>query len=125
MLQDWLQVAGIATDLAGFALLLREWWLAFFHESQTVAFNQQRAWEQSLRHQHQSHAPDQLRAHLDASARIHDEMTERSARERHLATLRARKSAFLVATVLIVLGALLQLAGALPEPVFTALVHLG
>jgi hypothetical protein len=52
-------------------------------------------------------------------------MTERSARERHLATLRARKSAFLVATVLIVLGALLQLAGALPETVFATLVPAG
>jgi hypothetical protein len=121
MLQDWLQVAGIAIDLAGFTLLLREWWLAFFHETDTIAFEQQRAWEQSLRHQHRSHASDQLRSHLDASARIHDEMTTRAARERHLATLRSRKRAFVVATVLIVIGALLQLAGALPEPVFAAL----
>lgn len=121
MLQDWLQVAGIAIDLAGFVLLLREWWLAFFHESATIAFEQQRSWQQSLRHQHRSHAPDQLKAHLDASARIHDEMVERGAREQHLATLRSRKRAFTLATVLIVLGALLQLVGALPEAVFATL----
>ncbi len=113
-MQGWLSAAGIAIDLGGFVLLLREWWLAFFHESATIEFEQQRAWQQSLRHQHQMHAPDQLRAHLDASSRIHDEMTTRNARERHLATLRSRKRAFKLATVLIVVGGLLQLAGALP-----------
>jgi hypothetical protein len=124
MLQDWLQVAGIAIDLAGFVLLLREWWLAFFHESATIAFEQQRSWEQSLRHQHRSHAPDQLRGHLDASARIHDEMVERGARDRHLATLRSRKQAFVMATALIVIGGLLQLAGALPASLFSAIFQL-
>jgi hypothetical protein len=121
MLQDWLQVAGIGIDLLGFVLLLREWWLAFFHESQSLAAAQQRAWEQSLRHQHRTHASDQLRAHLDASARIQDEMAARAAWERHLATLRSRKRAFTLATVLIVAGALLQLVGTLPESVFSTL----
>jgi hypothetical protein len=119
--QSWISVAGIALDLVGFILLLREWWLAFFHESATLEFEQRRAWEQSLRHQHYTHAPEQLRGHLDVSNRIHDEMVERGARARHLATLKSRKRAFVLATVLIVLGSLLQLAGQLPESVFSLL----
>lgn len=120
MVQSWFSVAGIAIDLVGFILLLREWWLAFFHESAALEFEQRRSWERSLRHQHQTHAPEQLHAHLDTSARVQDEMAERGARGRHIETLRSRKRAFLLATVLIVAGALLQLVGALPETVFQA-----
>lgn len=123
LLQSWLSAAGITIDLLGFALLLREWWLAFFHESSALEFAKQQSWQRKLRHQHQTHAPDALRAHLDTTARLQDEMAERSVRETHLATLRSRKRAFLLATVLIVLGSLLQLAGALPEPVFALAVR--
>ena len=106
---------------AGFVLLLREWWLAFFHESATAEAERQMAWERSLRHQHQMHASDAMRAHLDASARIHDEMRDRASYNRHVATLRSRKSAFVVATVLIIVGGLLQLAGALPPGILPPL----
>lgn len=119
MLQDWLSTGGIALDFLGFILLLREWWLAFFHESAVIESDKQRAWQQSLRHQQRTHASEPLRAHLDASARIQDEMAERSARDRHLATLKSRKRMFTLATVLIVVGSLLQLAGALPASVFS------
>ncbi len=124
MLQDWLSTGGIALDFFGFILLLREWWLAFFHESAVIEYDRQRAWQQSLRHQHRTHASEQMRAHLDASARIQDDMAERGARDRHLATLRSRKRMFTLATVLIVTGSLLQLAGAIPANVF-ALVTAG
>ena len=33
MHQQWLTVLGLGLDFFGFCLLLREWWLAFFHES--------------------------------------------------------------------------------------------
>lgn len=125
MLQNWLSVAGIGIDLLGFLLLLREWWLAFFHESATLDFQQRRAWEQSLRHHQHTHASDQLRAHLDASHRIQDEMVERAARGRHIETLRSRKRAFVLATVLIILGALLQLVGQLPAELFSLLTGAG
>lgn len=119
--QNWLSVAGIAIDLGGFVLLLREWWLAFFHESATLDFEQRRAFEQSMRHHQRTTATDQLRSHLDNFARMQDEMADRGARGRHLATLRSRKRAFVVATVLIIVGGLLQLAGALPLAALRAL----
>jgi hypothetical protein len=119
--QNWLSVAGIGIDLLGFLLLLREWWLAFFHESSTIEAERQQDWERSLRHQHQAHVSDAMRSHLDTSARIHDEMRNRAAYNRHLATLRSRKSAFVVATVLIIVGGVLQLAGALPPGVLPPL----
>jgi len=124
-LQSWLSVAGIAVDLAGFVLLLREWWLAFFHETETAALAQRRAWERSIRHHHHTHVPDQLRSHLETSARIQDEMAARGDHSRHVATLRSRKRAFVLATVLIVAGSLMQLAGQLPADLFSALTSAG
>ncbi|MBX9862072.1 MAG: hypothetical protein K2Y42_04905 [Hyphomicrobium sp.] len=123
--QAWISVAGIALDLLGFLLLLREWWIAFFHENAALEHQQKRAWEQSLRHHQTSHASDQLRSHLDTHHRLHDEMVDRSVRARHIATLRARKRFFVLATILIVLGSLLQLAGQLPESIVSALITAG
>ena len=37
MTQQWLTTLGIALDFAGFMLLLREWWLAFFNEGRQIA----------------------------------------------------------------------------------------
>ena len=41
MSQQWLSVLGIALDFAGFALLLREWWLAFFNEGRQLEMEEQ------------------------------------------------------------------------------------
>jgi len=41
MIQQWLTVAGIVLDFAGFMLLLREWWLAFFNEGRQMQFAEQ------------------------------------------------------------------------------------
>jgi ferric-dicitrate binding protein FerR (iron transport regulator) len=114
MFQNWITVAGLGLDLLGFILLLREWWLAFFHETAVLEAERRRAWERSLRHHQSTHASDQLRSHLDTSHRIHDEMAERAAQGRHEATLKSRKAMFVLATVLIVAGAVLQIIGALP-----------
>jgi hypothetical protein len=114
MSQTWVTVAGLGLDLLGFVLLLREWWLAFFHETAVLEAERRRAWERSLRHHQTTHASDQLRSHLDASHRIHDEMAERAAQSRHEATLKSRKAMFVLATVLIVAGSVLQIIGALP-----------
>lgn len=121
LVQSWLSVAGIAVDLLGFVLLLREWWLAFFHENATLELAQRQAWEQKLRHHQRTHASDQIRTHLDTTQRLQDEMAGRAVRDRHLATLASRKRAFVMATVLIVAGSLLQLAGQIPESLFSAL----
>lgn len=95
-------------------MLLREWWLAFFHESQRLQMQAQEAWERSIRQLHQSTAPEAHRAHLDASARIQEERQFRQAQDTHKATLGARKSMFIAATVLIVIGFALQIAGSIP-----------
>jgi CHASE3 domain sensor protein len=120
-IQSWITVAGLVLDLLGFVLLLREWWLAFFHETSELEADRRKAWERSLRHHQATTASDQLRAHLDASSRIHDEMMERSAQARHEKTLRSRKGMFVAATVLIVAGSLLQIVGALPADLWASL----
>lgn len=112
--QQWLNIAGLALDFIGFCLLLREWWLAFFHEQRRLQREQHQAWERSIRQFHQSHAPASHQAHLSASQRIHDEMQTRAAHAAHTETLGARKSVFITATVLIVTGFALQIAGSWP-----------
>lgn len=125
MVQSWVSVAGISIDLVGFLLLLREWWLAFFHETAVLNDQQQRAFQQSMRRHQHATASDQMRGHLDTFARMQDDMADRGARTRHMATLTSRKRAFVLATVLIVAGALLQLAGQIPADLFSALTGLG
>lgn len=125
MLQNWLSVAGIAIDLLGFLLLLREWWLAFFHESAMLDLQHRRAMDQRMRHLQRASASDQMRTHLDNFTRMQDEMTEQGVRSRHTATLQSRKRVFVLATVLIIVGALLQLAGQIPADLFSALTGLG
>jgi hypothetical protein len=118
MYQSWITIAGLTLDLLGFILLLREWWLAFFHETASLEAERRRAWERSIRHTQRTHASDQLRTHLDTTARIQDEMADRNAQSRHQATLRSRKRMFIAATVLIVAGSVLQILGALPVTLF-------
>jgi hypothetical protein len=107
---NWLNSTGLSLDFLGFCLLLREWWLAFFHESGELELAKRRQWEQSLRHFSQSHMSDAMLSHVQTSNRVHDEMAARSAFAAHAATLSKRKRVFLVAAALIVLGFLLQLA---------------
>jgi CHASE3 domain sensor protein len=118
MFQSWITVAGLVLDLLGFVLLLREWWLAFFHETIALEAERRRAWERSIRHTQRTHASEQLRTHLDTTARIQDEMADRNAQSRLEATLRSRKRMFVAATVLIVGGSVLQIVGALPVTLF-------
>ncbi|MGE0022585.1 MAG: hypothetical protein AB7S70_03015 [Hyphomicrobium sp.] len=124
MVQSWVSVAGIALDLAGFVLLLREWWLAFFHESAALDHQSRRAQEERFRQFQRTSASDQMRSHLDTFARMQDEMSERNAMSRHANTLKARKGAFVLATLLIVTGSLLQLAGQVPAELFSLVTGL-
>lgn len=114
MQQQWLSLAGLALDFAGFALLRREWWIAFFHESRRLQQEAQQAWERSIRQFHQQTAPAAHRGHLETSARIQEEMQFRAAQAAHKATLGSRKGMFIAASVLIIVGFMLQLAGAFP-----------
>lgn len=114
MHQQWLTVAGLAADFLGFCLLLREWWIAFFHDTTEVARAQQRVQDLSFRRFSQSHMPEAIRGHAERTAHMQDEMQARQAHQATLASLAKRKSVFVTATVLIVIGFLLQLVGAVP-----------
>jgi hypothetical protein len=112
MMQQWLTLLGLGLDFTGFALLLREWWLAFFNEGRQIEMEEQLQHMQSLRN---------LRPAPQAGAdpfanlnRMQDERAIRQARAAHRAAMSARRVTFLVASVLIVAGFLLQIAGAWP-----------
>ncbi len=114
MSQQWLAVAGIALDMLGFAILLVEWYLAFFNEGRQLDL--QRKLEQERKHRafSQSHAPEALRAHMQTSAKMMEDVAMRRAWAEHGGTLARRKTAFVTATALILIGSALQLVGTWP-----------
>jgi hypothetical protein len=114
MSQQWLSVFGIGLDAVGFAILLVEWWLAFFNEERQLGFQRQLERERNLREFTRVNAPEGLRKHLETSGKIADDMALRRAWEAHRGTLLRRKVAFICAAILIVAGAALQLAGSWP-----------
>lgn len=114
MHQQWLTVMGLGLDFVGFCLLLREWWIAFFHESRRLQQEAQEAWQRSVRRHHLDTVPQAHRGHLETANRMQDEMAFRANQASHKAALGARKAVFLTASVLIVAGFLLQLAGSIP-----------
>ena len=112
MIQQWLTVLGIALDFAGFAMLLREWWLAFFNEGRQMQLAEQLDRARAVRDMHNrsvgGHNP------FDQLDRMQDESALRTARAEHRNAMAARRGAFLLATTLIVVGFALQIAGAWP-----------
>jgi hypothetical protein len=114
MIQQWLTVSGLALDFAGFAMLLREWWLAFYNEGRQIEMEEQLQRMQSLRNLRPvAHGAADPFASLN---RMQDDNAIRQARNVHRAAMASRRAAFLVAAVLIVAGFALQLAGAWPIP---------
>ncbi|MGE8942288.1 hypothetical protein ACO2I3_10285 [Leptospira interrogans] len=100
--------------MAGFAILLFEWYLAFFNEGQQLDFEQRLEQDRKLRAFSQSHAPEALRGHMQISARMMEEASMRRAWDGHRGTLKRRKAAFLAATLLILAGSAIQLVGTIP-----------
>jgi hypothetical protein len=111
MTQQWLTVFGLVLDFAGFMMLLREWWLAFFNEGRQMLLAEQIDRMRALRARPTMPAERNPFESLD---RFEDENAIRRARAEHKATLAARRGVFVFATALIVLGFLLQLVGAWP-----------
>ena len=112
MIQSWLTIGGLAFDFSGFALLLREWWLAFFNEGM-----QMEAEEQLERMRHLRSLRPVSSAGADPFAalnKLQDDQAIRRARTAHKTTMAARRTTFLLAATLITAGFLLQLAGAWP-----------
>jgi hypothetical protein len=111
--QQWLSVAGLGLDLIGFALLLREWWIAFFNEGHQIELEEQRERMLALRNMRPAPAPGQQNP-FAAIERMQDEQAMRKARAAHRSAMMARKGTFILATVLVIAGYLLQIAGAWP-----------
>jgi hypothetical protein len=112
MTQQWLTVVGIALDFAGFMLLLREWWLAFFNEGRQMQLAEQLDRVRTMRNMRPLKPGE--RDPYEQLNRSADEHAVRKAREEHRAALGARRGVFLLATALIVSGFVLQIAGAWP-----------
>lgn len=112
MTQQWLTIIGLALDFAGFMLVLREWWLAFFNETSQIEMDERLERMRALRNMRPA-TPGQ-RNPFESLDRMQDDQAVRKARTAHRATLAARKGTFVFAAALIVLGFALQLAGAWP-----------
>ena len=112
MTQQWLTTIGLALDFAGFALLLREWWLAFFNEARQLEMEEQLERMRAMR-TIIPRDPGQ-RNPYESLERVQDEQAIRKARSIHRQAMAARKRMFILAMALIALGFLLQLAGAWP-----------
>ena len=112
MTQQWLTTIGLALDFAGFALLLREWWLAFFNEARQLEMEEQFERMRAMR-TIIPRDPGQ-RNPYESLERVQDEQAIRKARNIHRQAMSARKRMFILAMALIALGFVLQLAGAWP-----------
>ena len=111
MIQSCLTIGGLAFDFAGFALLLREWWLAFFNESRQIAADEQLERMRHLRSLRPTSPGDDPFAALN---KMQDDQAMRRARMAHKSAMAARRSVFIMAAGFISVGFLLQLAGAWP-----------
>ena len=112
MIQTWLTIGGLVFDFSGFALLLREWWLAFFNETRQIDADETLERVRNLRSLRPPAGPGS-----DPFAALHkmqDEQAIRSQRTAHRSAMAARRKIFVLAAALVTLGFLLQLAGAWP-----------
>ncbi len=112
--QSWLTVTGLTLDFFGFVLLLREWWIAFLSEKSLLAHEESLERQQKLRAFASLNSNDTMRQHMARAGEMQDDMAIRRARDERRSAQAGRRRWFMAASVLIVLGFLLQLAGALP-----------
>jgi uncharacterized membrane protein len=112
MTQQWLTVAGLVLDFAGFMLVLREWWLAFFNERRQIEMEEQLERARNVRNL-RPRAPGEANP-FERLERMQDDQALRTARQLHRAAMSARRATFALSIALIVAGFVLQLAGAWP-----------
>src|SRR5215470_9623013 len=111
MLQTWLTIGGLGFDFAGFALLLREWWLAFFNERRQIEAEENL---ERVRHLRSLRPASQGSDPFAALHRMQDDQAVRGARMAHKSAMAARRAVFIMAAAFIAVGFLLQVAGAWP-----------
>jgi hypothetical protein len=112
--QAWLTVLGLSLDFLGFVLLLREWWIGFFSEKAQMAYEEALDRQQKLRNFASQTANDAMRGHLARAGEMQDDMAMRKMRDERRQAQSGRRRWFIAASVLIVLGFVFQLLGALP-----------
>lgn len=112
--QAWLTATGFGLDFLGFCLLLREWWIAFLSDHAHMAHEETLDRQQKSRAFASQHASEGIKRHLDVTGQMQDDMAIRRAREERRGAMQGRRRWFIAASVLIVLGFALQLAGAIP-----------
>ena len=112
--QAWLSALGITLDFLGFVLLLREWWLAFFSEKAQMANEEALERQQKLRAFSAQHASESMRGHLARTGEMQDDMAMRKMRDERRGAQAGRRRWFVAASVLITLGFVFQLLGAVP-----------
>ena len=110
MTQQWLTRLGLALDFAGFMLLLREWWLAFFNERRQIEMEEQLERMRAMRNLRPARPAGEPNP-FERIERMQDEQAIRKAREIHRAAMAARNT-FILSVLLIVGGFVLQIVGA-------------
>src|SRR5262249_4080966 len=99
-------------DFSGFALLLREWWLAFFNEGMQIEAEEQLERMPHLRSLRPVSSPGA--DPFAALNKMQDDQAVRRARTAHKTTMGALLTTCALGATLITAGFLLQLAGAWP-----------
>jgi hypothetical protein len=115
MTQTILNLTGIALDFLGFVILLREWWITVFSERGELAFEEMMARQADFEAFALKNANnDRMRDHMERSAKMRADHRLQEFRNQRRAILAARKSLYVIAVVLIVLGSVCQFLGSVP-----------
>ncbi len=114
-MQTWLTLTGIGMDFIGFCILLREWWIAMYSEKYELAAEQRLEEQRRLSEFGMKNTEGHLREHMERSAKWREQNAINEARRVRRQALKARRSLFLLATFLIIIGCGLQFAGAVPD----------
>lgn len=110
-----LTVTGLTLDFLGFCLLLREWWIAFLSEHAMLAHEETLEQQQRMRSFASQTANDAMKRHMAVAGQMQDDMAIKRARNERRAAMRGRRAWFASAAVLILLGSVFQLLGALAD----------
>ena len=114
MTQTILNLTGIGLDLIGFVILLREWWITVFGEHAELAFEEMMARQSDFDEFATQQAKGDLKEHMVRSARMRSDHRIQEFRRQRRDMLRARRSLYVIAVILIVLGSACQFLGSLP-----------
>ncbi len=114
MTQTILNLTGIGLDLVGFIILLREWWITVFGEHAEIAFEEMMARQSDFDEFARQQAEGDLKEHMIRSAKMRSDHRIQEFRRQRRDMLRARRSLYVIAVVLILLGSVAQFLGSVP-----------